>query len=53
MKLFFLLFLHCTDTDDDGVDLESPQGLDSDIHTIPEVNVHVHGWVKVKMVNNY
>ena len=43
MKLFFLLFLYCTDTDGNGVDLESPQGLGSDIHTIPEANVYVHG----------
>ena len=42
-KVIFLLFLYCTDIDDDGVDLESPQGLGSDIHTIPEVNVRVHG----------
>ena len=41
MKLFFLLFLCCTDTDGDGVDLESPQGLGSNIPTIPEVNIHV------------
>ena len=42
MKLFFLLLLYCTDTDGDGVDLESLQGLGSDIPTIPEVNIHVH-----------
>ena len=44
MKLFFLLLLYCTDTNGDGVDLESPQGLDSDIPTVPEVNIHVHLW---------
>ena len=34
--------MYYTDTSGDGVDLESPQGLGSDIPTIPEVNVHVH-----------
>ena len=42
MKSFFLLFLYCTDTDCDGVDLESPQGLGNDIPTMPEVDIHVH-----------
>ena len=34
--------MYCADTDGDGIDLESPQGLGIDIPTIPEVNVHVH-----------
>ena len=34
--------MYCTDTNSDGVDLESPQGLGSDIPTILEVNIQVH-----------